>query len=165
MVICLEQGADLHMAQLIPLPLTVSCSSKIQIGCTFLVPAHPGSPGQSAVKRVCVGCIQNQSGIIMMWCGTQRTFCNTSNGPLSAITWVSRYLKKPTPLRKKKDSQTTRSVVLDYTLGDSNVVLFHIYASEKCLMLWWCLPDKYVLLMSRWSCGHFLKSIDLILLE
>jgi len=36
-VICLERGADLHMAQLMPLPLTVSCSSKIQIGFTFLV--------------------------------------------------------------------------------------------------------------------------------
>ena len=35
-----------------PLPLTVSCFSKIQIGFTFLVPAHPGSPGQKAVKRV-----------------------------------------------------------------------------------------------------------------
>ena len=54
MVICLERGADLHMFQLMPLPLTVSCFSKIQIGFTFLVPAHPGSPGQRAVKRVCV---------------------------------------------------------------------------------------------------------------
>jgi len=54
MVICLQQGADLHMAQTVPLPLTVSCSSKIQIGSTFLVPAHPGSSGQSAMKRVCV---------------------------------------------------------------------------------------------------------------
>ena len=42
------------MAQLMPLPLTVSCFSKIQIGFTFLVLAHPGSPGKSAVKRVCV---------------------------------------------------------------------------------------------------------------
>ena len=42
------------MAQLIPLPLTVSCFSKIQIGFTFLVPAQPGSPGQRIVKRVCV---------------------------------------------------------------------------------------------------------------
>jgi len=40
MVICLERGADLHMAQLMPLPLTVSCFTKIQIGFTFLVPAH-----------------------------------------------------------------------------------------------------------------------------
>jgi len=76
-VICLERGADLHMAQLMPLPLTVSCSSKIQIVFTFLVAAYPGflekrpingccccftflvlaylgSPGQIAVKRVCV---------------------------------------------------------------------------------------------------------------
>ena len=55
MVICLEIGADLHMAQLMPLPLTVSCFSKIQIGFTFLVPAHLCSPGKRAVKRVC-GC-------------------------------------------------------------------------------------------------------------
>jgi len=54
MVICLEQGADLHMAQLMPLPLTVSCFSKIQIGLAFLVLAHPGSPGQRDIKRVCV---------------------------------------------------------------------------------------------------------------
>ena len=53
-VICLEQGADLHMAELMPLPLSVSCFSKIQIGFTFLVPADLGSPGQRAVKRVCV---------------------------------------------------------------------------------------------------------------
>ena len=44
----------LAQAQLMPLPLTVSCFSKIQIGFTFLVPAHPGSPGKRAVKRVCV---------------------------------------------------------------------------------------------------------------
>jgi len=50
MVICLERGADLHIAQLMPLPLTVSCSSKIQIGFTFLVPAYPGYPGKEAVK-------------------------------------------------------------------------------------------------------------------
>jgi len=59
MVICLELGADLHMAQLMPLPLTVSCFSKIQIGFTFLVLAHPGSPGQRAVKRVCVVTVTN----------------------------------------------------------------------------------------------------------
>jgi len=60
-IICLERDADLHMAQLMPLPLTVSCSSKIQIGFTFLVPAHPGSPGQRAVKWVCVCvCVYNR---------------------------------------------------------------------------------------------------------
>ena len=54
MVICLERVADLHMAQLMPLPLTVSCFSGIQLGFALLVPAHPGSPGQRAVKRMCV---------------------------------------------------------------------------------------------------------------
>ena len=54
MVICLERGADLHMAHLMPLPLTVSCFSKILIGLPFLVPAQPGSPRQRAVKRMCV---------------------------------------------------------------------------------------------------------------
>jgi len=53
-VICLELGADLRMAQLIPLPLTVSCFSKIEISFTFLVPANPGSPRKRAVKRVCL---------------------------------------------------------------------------------------------------------------
>ena len=52
-VICLERGTDLHTAQLMPLPLTVSCFSKIQIGFTFLVPAHLGSPGQRPVKQMC----------------------------------------------------------------------------------------------------------------
>ena len=54
MVICLERGADLYVAQLMPLPLTVSCFSEIQIGFTFVVQASPGSPGKRAVKRVCV---------------------------------------------------------------------------------------------------------------
>jgi len=53
-VVCLVRGADLHMAQWVPLPLNVSCSSKIQIDFTFLVPAHLGSPGQRAVKGMCV---------------------------------------------------------------------------------------------------------------
>ena len=53
-VICLKRGADLHMVQLMPLPLTVSCFSKIQIGFTFLVPAYPGSPGRRVVMSVCI---------------------------------------------------------------------------------------------------------------
>jgi len=55
MVICLERGEDLHMAQLMPLTLTVSCFSKIQIGFAFLVPAHTGSPGKEPLNGcVCV---------------------------------------------------------------------------------------------------------------
>ena len=57
------QGAYVHIAQLMPLPLTVSCFGKIQIGFTFLVPAHPGGPGQRAVKWVCV-CMY----VTKQWC-------------------------------------------------------------------------------------------------
>ena len=64
MVICLERGADWHMAQLMPLPLTVLCFSKIQIGFTFLVPAHPGSPGHRTIKRVCVCVFSSKAATI-----------------------------------------------------------------------------------------------------
>ena len=67
MVICLEQGADLHMAQLMPLPLTVSCFSKIQFGFAFLVPAHLGSPGKRAIKWLCV-CVCVRVRVCMCVC-------------------------------------------------------------------------------------------------
>ena len=60
MVICLERGVDLHMAQLMPLPLTVSCFIKIQISFTFLVPAHLGSPGKSPLN-VYIRCVDGFS--------------------------------------------------------------------------------------------------------
>jgi len=65
MVICLERGADLHMAQLMPLPHTVSCFSKIQIGFTFLVPAYPGCPAKEAVKWLfgCITCVFDHNSI------------------------------------------------------------------------------------------------------
>ena len=66
-VICLQRGADLHVAQLMPLPLTVSCFSKIQIGFTFLVPAHPGSPRQRAVKWLC-------ACVCVLFCSNKTTF-------------------------------------------------------------------------------------------
>ena len=50
MVVCLERGADLHIAQLMPLPFTVSCFSKVQIGFIFLVLAHSGSPGKGSLN-------------------------------------------------------------------------------------------------------------------
>jgi len=79
MVICLEQGADLHVAQLKPLPLTVSCFSKIQIGFTFLVPAHSGSPGKRAVKRLCVCvcvCVIITAIKLQQVCGSMKSYEN-----------------------------------------------------------------------------------------
>jgi len=66
-VICLEQDADLHTAQLMPLPFSVSCFSEIQIGFTFLVLAHLGSPRQRAVKQVCV-CVAPASPLRELTC-------------------------------------------------------------------------------------------------
>ena len=77
MVLSLGRDADLHMAQLMPLPLTVSCFSKIQIGFTFLVLAHPGSPGQGAVKRVCV-CV----------CASRVNFLSDYWAALTQIIWT-----------------------------------------------------------------------------
>ena len=71
-----------HMAQLMPLPLTVSCSSKIQIGFTFLVPAHLGSPGQRAVKRVCV-CVFLYITVHIMMLATQYAEQRLCNGRAS----------------------------------------------------------------------------------
>ena len=79
MVVCLELGADLHMAQLMPLPLTVSCFSKIQIGFTFLVPAHLGSPGKRAVKQLCVCvCVTYGCGSVLLWRRCD-TLCTSSS--------------------------------------------------------------------------------------
>jgi len=62
MVVCLVRGADLHMAQRVPLPLTVSCSSKIRIGFTFLVPAHLGSPRKGPLN----GCVHKGASTCLL---------------------------------------------------------------------------------------------------
>ena len=59
---CLGRRADLHMAQLMPLPLISSCSKKMQIGFTFLVPAYPGSPGQNPESCKTVVVV-----VVMVW--------------------------------------------------------------------------------------------------
>ena len=107
-VICLERRTDLHMSQLMQLPLTDSCFSKIQIGFTFLVPAHPGSPGQRAVKRVCV-CV----------CGISWTICKQS-------TPRSRQITTPTPYHSifyRPDALPDASQQCQSTEGTIGVVL------------------------------------------
>ena len=49
------------MAQLMPLPLTVSCFSKIQTGFTFLVPAHLGSHGKGPLNGCVCVCLSMSS--------------------------------------------------------------------------------------------------------
>ena len=90
MVICLERDADLHMAQLMQLPLTVSCFSKIQIGFTFLAPAHPGSPGKRAVKRVCLCSICGKQRVQNFTKCLQRKVQNLSipDPPRYCLVWL-----------------------------------------------------------------------------
>ena len=58
----------MHTAQLMPLPLTVSCFSKIQTGFTFLVPSHLGHPGQRAVCVCrCVLDFMSETGSQVSW--------------------------------------------------------------------------------------------------
>ena len=105
MIICLERDADLHMAQLMPLLLTISCFSKLQMGFTFLVPAH---------GCVCVCFIPyvyaSQKSQLTLEFGTR---FQTSKDPIhtrthtfSGATRVSRYQKGKTNLDfiKARDS-------------------------------------------------------------
>ena len=74
MVICLERGTDFHMVQLMPLPLTVSCFSEIQIGFTFLVPADLGSPGKGPLNGcVCVRERERERATVVLEMCRQRT--------------------------------------------------------------------------------------------
>jgi len=82
-VVCLKRDADMHIAQLMPLPLTVSCFSKIQIGFTFLVPAHLGSPEKGPLD-VCVSSISRQFFPVVDQ-GT-KTVNNVNNFSASEVT-------------------------------------------------------------------------------
>ena len=66
MVVCLERGADLHMAQLMPLPLTVSCFGKIHIGFIFLVLAHLVVPDKESFHGYVCVCVCVYFTIVML---------------------------------------------------------------------------------------------------
>jgi len=89
-------------AQLMPLPLTVSCSSKIQIGFTYLVPADPSSPGQRAIKRVYDGVlawlsvwIEVQTCIWPSWCHCHSLSVASVTSRLVFTFLVPAYLGSP----------------------------------------------------------------------
>jgi len=125
MVICLERDADLHMAQLMPLPLTVTCFSIIQIRFAVLVPAFPGSARRRAVKWVCV-CVCMQNVILTEleathWCeatkfGVDRTGASwcTTVASVSLRTMRSltmRWLESGSRRRATRSFGTTRSTM------------------------------------------------------
>ena len=84
MVICLERGADLHMAQLMPLPLTVSCFSKIEIGFTFLVPAYLGIvPGKRPLNVCVCVCVCDLSLDAVTRSFAEETVCEIERRPVA----------------------------------------------------------------------------------
>ena len=106
MVICLQRGVDLHMAQLMPLPLTISCFSKIQIDFTFLVPAHPGSPGKRPLNGcVCVCTIRNIS--IQIFTEKRQLYKNI------CVTWLKILLHKSNTFTSRSPGLT-----LNYSCPD-----------------------------------------------
>ena len=83
------------MSQLMPLPLTVSCFSKIQIGFTFLVPAHLGSPGKKGPLNGCA-CVCGLPGIAKKQQQNIQPAAPTFN---SRAGWISNYYS----VRQKKE--------------------------------------------------------------
>ena len=84
-----------------PLPLTVSCFSKVQIGFTFLVPAHLGSPGQRAVKRVCV-CV-----VLLVAHGESvdgESVVRVVDKPISDVTVITRVLVSSIHVHNKRST-------------------------------------------------------------
>jgi len=128
-VICLERGADLHMAQLMPLPLTVCCFSKIQIGFTFLVPAHPGSPGKGAVRRVCVCVCVN---LIVLFYGIIYT-----EGVKHFHTLVNNVNVRPITSRARRTFMRRATLITTPRHAADQVYTIGARASE-CRVWWWC---------------------------
>jgi len=125
-----SEGADLHMAQLMPLPLTVSCFSKIQIGFTSLVPAHPGSQRKRAVKRVCV-CHTAQPAAGMR---SQRRQLSTD---ISCLHGAQQQTRRPL-LLQRIDGTDGLTETLDACLNVLNIV----YDTE-CVFMQHAVNRKY----------------------
>ena len=102
-VICLERDADLHMAQLMPLPLTVSCFSKIQIGCPFLLPAHLGNPGKGPLN-----------GCVYVWLiSPQRRMLETSNFVHELTMWSLSLVVSECSLSGRGQGQVSNFYIMD----------------------------------------------------
>ena len=90
---CLSK-ASLHMAHLMPLPLTVSCFSKSQIGFTFLLPAHMGSPGKTGV------CVYLRHSVLWRcWLGGRKGIRPVKKLSSGMLAWLSVWSEVQTCIR------------------------------------------------------------------
>ena len=114
------------MAQLMPLPLTVSCFSKIKIGFTFLVLAHPGSSGQRAVKRMCsVVSVEKQIYFVIVFFRQNDEF----EGQCQPVVIQHMDIAQPlSTLRRLLEAQLNISLQdYEFWLQDSVKVLYRVF--------------------------------------
>ena len=154
MVICLEQGADLHMAQLMPLPLTVSCFSKIQIGFIFLVLAHPGSPGKGVVKWVCV-CVTTYSVHIH--------HCVSADVDLMQVKLSSQQQRVSKKTSQRPDSSSSNGGVV-YPIDLWFLIGSYIAPEDVCTFASICRGTHVVTHSARFWLSLYRRSYTLIIL-
>ena len=135
------------MAQLMPMPLTVSCSNKIQIGFTFLVPAHPGSPGKRAVKRVCV-CV---CGLVTKYSvNCKRKKSNTKNNKcVQNVLHLSKYAL-----------QSVNAVVIELASLVTLCELVSAFVRRYCTLATNNIVDCFEISRNPLSRASFIGSID-----
>ena len=134
MVICLERGADLHTAQLMPLPLTISCSSKIQIGFTVLVPAYSGCPGKEAVKCTRVLLLN-----ICIADGSCQQAISVSEAGQTALRMLTELgMSQNTNVRKLFTTYLPTLMLAEYS-HTASAVLCHFLQSVRIYQLYSCI--------------------------
>ena len=134
--VCLERGADLHVAQLMPLPLTVSCFSKIQIGFSFLVPAHLGSPGKGPLNGCdddddCYRCKQPESTKSAVSDANQKTLVTDWSKSVSGIYSVDD--------RSAANVEALAMGISKKKLSDDDVITEDFFAERTNRFFYYCL--------------------------
>jgi len=133
-VISLEQGADMHMAQLMPLPLTISGFTKIQIGVIFLVPAHPCSPGKRAVKCTRVLLLN-----ICIADGSCQQAISVSEAGQTALRMLTELgMSQNTNVRKLFTTYLPTLMLAEYS-HTASAVLCHFLQSVRIYQLYSCI--------------------------
>jgi len=108
MVMCLQQGADLHISQLMPLLHTISCFGKIQIGILPFWYRLTWVVRRRDVKRVCV-CVASVTCLFCVWfCSLHHVskmmppYYFLNNSVKSELIWIIIGAHNPEGVRSKQ---------------------------------------------------------------